>query len=189
MLAYQRQDFYQSPALKGSLLTTETNPALRRRDVMPHQLRIEYPGAIYSEYPADTLSSEVAMTACVNGSLLTIDRNPAQRRRDVMPRQPRIDYPGAKHHVVDRGDQQAAIFEDGQDHIRFLATPGEDCTKHGSQVLRHVPDLHGSCWCGVAPFIILKTAVQITKNSKRFPLHKSVDAMVPQPRIFRRAHA
>jgi putative transposase len=46
-----------------------------------------------------------------------------------MPRKLRIQYPGAMYHVMNRGDQREAIFEDAEDRQKFLATLGEACPK------------------------------------------------------------
>jgi hypothetical protein len=37
-----------------------------------------------------------------------------------MPRQARLDVPGALHHIMMRGINKSAIFEDDQDRSRFL---------------------------------------------------------------------
>ena len=46
-----------------------------------------------------------------------------------MPRPSRIKYPGAAYHVMARGNQGRAIFEDDQDRQRFLETLGGACEK------------------------------------------------------------
>ena len=38
------------------------------------------------------------------------------------------------YHVMNRGDRRESIFEDEQDHVRFLETLGEACQKTGWQV-------------------------------------------------------
>ncbi len=38
------------------------------------------------------------------------------------------------YHVMNRGDRRENIFEDEQDHVRFLETLGEACQKTGGQV-------------------------------------------------------
>ena len=51
-----------------------------------------------------------------------------------MPRKLRVQYAGAIYHVMNRGDRRENIFEDEQDHVRFMETLGEDCQKTGWQV-------------------------------------------------------
>ena len=51
-----------------------------------------------------------------------------------MPRKLRVQYAGAIYHVMNRGDRRENIFEDEQDHVRFLETLGEACQKTGWQV-------------------------------------------------------
>ena len=46
-----------------------------------------------------------------------------------MPRKLRVQYAGAIYHVMNRGDRRENIFEDEQDHVRFLETLGEACQK------------------------------------------------------------
>ena len=43
-----------------------------------------------------------------------------------MPRQARLDVPGALHHIMVRGINKSAIFEDDQDRHRFLERLGEN---------------------------------------------------------------
>lgn len=52
----------------------------------------------------------------------------------VMARPLRIEYPGAMYHVMARGHQGRAIFEDDRDRRRFLETLGEACGKTGWRV-------------------------------------------------------
>ncbi|MGB5407534.1 MAG: hypothetical protein WBN43_12205 [Thiogranum sp.] len=54
-----------------------------------------------------------------------------------MPRQGRIDAPGALHHIVIRGIERKAIFEDDQDREDFL--------ERLSRLLQEMatPDNHG----------------------------------------------
>ena len=42
-----------------------------------------------------------------------------------MPRQARLDAPGALHHIMVRGINKSAIFNDDQDKIRFLDRLGQ----------------------------------------------------------------
>jgi len=51
-----------------------------------------------------------------------------------MPRQLRIEYRGAIYHVINRGDRREPIFRDDADHLRFLDTLEEACTKTDWQV-------------------------------------------------------
>ena len=46
-----------------------------------------------------------------------------------MPRQARLDVPGALHHIMVRGINKAAIFDDDQDRQRFLERLGENIVK------------------------------------------------------------
>jgi REP element-mobilizing transposase RayT len=55
-----------------------------------------------------------------------------------MPRPLRIEYPGAAYHVMARGNQGRAIFEDDKDRQRFLETLGEACEKTGWRVHAYV---------------------------------------------------
>ena len=55
-----------------------------------------------------------------------------------MPRPLRIEYPGAAYHVMARGNQGRAIFEDDKDRQRFLETLGEACAKTGWRVHAYV---------------------------------------------------
>jgi len=41
-----------------------------------------------------------------------------------MPRKLRVQYAGAIYHVMNRGDRRENIFEDEQDHVRFMETLG-----------------------------------------------------------------
>ncbi len=43
-----------------------------------------------------------------------------------MPRQARLDTPGALHHIMVRGLNRSAIFEDDQDRSRFLERLGQN---------------------------------------------------------------
>ena len=51
-----------------------------------------------------------------------------------MPRALRMEYPGAIYHVLNRGDRREPIFRDDQDHLRFLKTLEQACTKTDWQV-------------------------------------------------------
>jgi REP element-mobilizing transposase RayT len=56
-----------------------------------------------------------------------------------MPRQLRIEYPGAIYpgaiyHIMNRGDRHEPIFRDDADHLCFLDTFSEACTKTDWQV-------------------------------------------------------
>ncbi len=55
-----------------------------------------------------------------------------------MPRPLRIEYPGAAYHVMARGNQGRAIFEDDKDRQRFLETLGGACEKTGWRVHAYV---------------------------------------------------
>ncbi len=46
-----------------------------------------------------------------------------------MPRQARLDVPGALHHIMVRGINKSAIFEDDQDKTKFLERLGEKITE------------------------------------------------------------
>ena len=46
-----------------------------------------------------------------------------------MAREFRVQYPGAIYHVMNRGDQREAVFRDGEDRQKLLATLGEACRK------------------------------------------------------------
>ena len=43
-----------------------------------------------------------------------------------MPRKARLDAPGALHHIMVRGINKAAIFNDDQDRTKFLERLGEN---------------------------------------------------------------
>jgi len=51
-----------------------------------------------------------------------------------MPRRERLDAPGALHHIMVRGINKAAIFNDDQDRQRFLKRLGENVTAAGAVV-------------------------------------------------------
>lgn len=51
-----------------------------------------------------------------------------------MPRQARLDVPGALHHIMVRGANQSALFEDEQDRARFLERLGEKVTEARASV-------------------------------------------------------
>ena len=51
-----------------------------------------------------------------------------------MPRQARLDVPGALHHIMVRGANQSAIFEDERDRARFLERLGEKVTEARASV-------------------------------------------------------
>jgi len=55
-----------------------------------------------------------------------------------MARALRIEYPGAVYHVVARGNQGQAIFQDDGDRRSFLKTLGEACEKTGWKVHAYV---------------------------------------------------
>jgi hypothetical protein len=46
-----------------------------------------------------------------------------------MPRQARLDVPGALHHIMVRGINRYAIFEDDQDRQEFIERIGENIIK------------------------------------------------------------
>ena len=52
----------------------------------------------------------------------------------VMARPLRIEFPGATYHVMARGNQGRAIFQDDGDRQRFLETLGEACDKTGWRI-------------------------------------------------------
>jgi putative transposase len=43
-----------------------------------------------------------------------------------MPRKARLDVPGALHHIMVRGINKSAIFDDDQDRQKFLERLGEN---------------------------------------------------------------
>jgi len=43
-----------------------------------------------------------------------------------MPRKARLDVPGALHHIMVRGINKSAIFDDDQDRRKFLERLGEN---------------------------------------------------------------
>jgi len=49
-------------------------------------------------------------------------------------RKGRVQFAGAVYHLLDRGDRREAIFRDGADQARFLATLGEACARTGWRV-------------------------------------------------------
>jgi putative transposase len=51
-----------------------------------------------------------------------------------MPRQARLDVPGALHHIMVRGINKSAIFEDDQDRYRFLERLGKNIVETQSCV-------------------------------------------------------
>jgi len=51
-----------------------------------------------------------------------------------MPRQARLDIPGALHHIMVRGINKSAIFQDDQDRERFLNRFGEIVTDAGATI-------------------------------------------------------
>jgi putative transposase len=51
-----------------------------------------------------------------------------------MARKLRVQYPGAVYHVVNRGDRREPSFQDDQDRLLFLETPGETCAKTDWQI-------------------------------------------------------
>jgi REP element-mobilizing transposase RayT len=51
-----------------------------------------------------------------------------------MPRRARLDAAGALHHIMVRGINRAAIFNDDQDRQQFLERLGENVTKAGAVV-------------------------------------------------------
>ena len=51
-----------------------------------------------------------------------------------MPRQARLDVPGALHHIMVRGINKSAIFEDEQDRARFLERLGQRVTEARASV-------------------------------------------------------
>ena len=51
-----------------------------------------------------------------------------------MPRQARLDAPGALHHIMVRGINKSAIFDDDQDRQKFLERLGENIITAGAVV-------------------------------------------------------
>jgi len=51
-----------------------------------------------------------------------------------MPRQARLDVAGALHHIMVRGINKSAIFEDDQDSTRFLERLGQTVIEGKSTV-------------------------------------------------------
>jgi hypothetical protein len=51
-----------------------------------------------------------------------------------MPRQARLDVPGALHHIMVRGINKSAIFEDDRDRSRFLERLGQTLLETQSSV-------------------------------------------------------
>jgi len=60
-----------------------------------------------------------------------------------MPRKARLDAPGALHHIIVRGINKFAIFEDRQDRTRFLERLGHEVTEaHASVYAWTIMDTH-----------------------------------------------
>ena len=55
-----------------------------------------------------------------------------------MARPLRIEFAGATYHVMARGNQGRAIFDDDRDRLRFLETLGEACEKTGWRIHAYV---------------------------------------------------
>jgi REP element-mobilizing transposase RayT len=55
-----------------------------------------------------------------------------------MARPLRIEYPGAMYHVMARGNQGRAVFEDDTDRLRFIQTLGDACEKTGWRIHAYV---------------------------------------------------
>ncbi len=51
-----------------------------------------------------------------------------------MPRQARLDIPGALHHIMVRGINKSAIFQDDQDKLQFLERLGKNITTGHCQI-------------------------------------------------------
>lgn len=51
-----------------------------------------------------------------------------------MPRQARLDVPGALHHIMVRGINKRALFDEEQDRIRFLERLGQKVTEASASV-------------------------------------------------------
>jgi hypothetical protein len=56
-------------------------------------------------------------------------KKPRTLYNPVMPRQARLDFSGALHHIMVRGINKTAIFDDDQDKARFLKRLGENITE------------------------------------------------------------
>ena len=55
-----------------------------------------------------------------------------------MARPLRLEYRGAMYHIMARGNQGRAIFEDDKDRQRFVETLGEACGKAGWRLHAYV---------------------------------------------------
>ena len=55
-----------------------------------------------------------------------------------MARPLRIEFAGATYHIMARGNQGRAIFDDNRDRLRFLETLGEACDKTGWRIHAYV---------------------------------------------------
>jgi putative transposase len=67
-----------------------------------------------------------------------------------MARKLRIQFPGAIYHVMNRGDQQEAIFRDDADRRGFIQTVSDACEKTGWQV-------HAYCLMGNHFHMVVET--------------------------------
>ena len=66
-----------------------------------------------------------------------------------MARKFRVQYPGAIYHVMNRGDQREAVFRDGEDRQKLLATLGEACRKTEWPVVAPPPFLPRRAICNL----------------------------------------
>ncbi len=55
----------------------------------------------------------------------TLDRRSVVMKNCLMPRQARLDSPGALHHIMVRGINKSAIFNEDEDKNRFIERLGE----------------------------------------------------------------
>jgi REP element-mobilizing transposase RayT len=67
-----------------------------------------------------------------------------------MARPVRIEYPGAFYHVMNRGQRQAAIYEDDADRQRFVLGLGRMCRQFGTRI-------HAYCLMNNHYHLILET--------------------------------
>ena len=74
-----------------------------------------------------------------------------------MARQIRIEYDGAAYHVMARGNQGQATFEDDPDRRTWIETLAEACEKTGWRIHAFVMlgnhyhvlvETRRRCWCG-----------------------------------------
>jgi len=105
------------------------------------------------------------LRASLDGLALNYDERVSPRKQVIpacpeadMPRPLRIEFAGAAYHVMARGNQGQAIYQDDKDRQRFLETLGHACEKTGWRI--HAYALMGNHGINLPCGLLLRLAVK-----------------------------